>query len=192
MRPKCTVFIAISLDGFIAREDGGIDWLDVADSLLPPGEDHGYGEHMATVDAMVMGRSTFETVLGFGGDWPYGDLRMVVLTRQPDYTIPDVLPDCVTTSGEAPSRLLTALAEEGVKHVYVDGGVTIQSFLAEGLIDEMTITTIPVILGTGIPLFGPVPADVPVRLVWSRSWEGGLVQSKWEVVRGGASDGYST
>lgn len=188
MRPRCTVFIATSLDGFIARKDGRIDWLDVADSLMPEGEDHGYGDHMSTVDAMVMGRSTFETVLGFGGDWPYGDLRMVVLTRQQDYEIPDSLPDSVTTSAETPSRLLEALARKGVKHVYVDGGVTIQSFLAEGLIDEMTITTIPVILGEGIPLFGPVPADVPLKLAWNRSWDGGLVQSKWVVLR----DDYST
>ena len=182
MRPKCTVFIATSLDGFIARDDGRIDWLDMADSLLPPGEDHGYGDHMSTVDAMVMGRSTFETVLGFGGDWPYGELRMVVLTRQPYYEIPESVPDCVTVSSETPARLLGSLAGEGVKHVYVDGGVTIQSFLAEGLIDELTITTIPVILGEGRPLFGPVPSDVLLKLVWSRSWEGGLVQSKWEVV----------
>ena len=185
MRPKCTVFIATSLDGFIARKDGRIDWLDVADSLMPEGEDHGYGHYMSTVDAMVMGRSTFETVLGFGGDWPYGDLRMVVLTRQQDYEIPDSLPDSVTTSAETPSRLLAALSRKGVKHVYVDGGVTIQSFLADGLIDEMTITTIPVILGEGIPLFGPVPADVLLKLAWSRSWDGGLVQSKWEILRDG-------
>lgn len=188
MRPKCTVFIATSLDGFIARKDGRIDWLDIADSLLPPGEDHGYGEHMATVDAMVMGRSTFETVLGFGGDWPYGDLRMVVLTRQTDYAIPDSVPASVSVSGEPPAQLLETLAKEGVQHVYVDGGVTIQSFLAEGLMDEMTITTIPVILGEGIPLFGPVPADIPVKLAWSRSWDGGLVQSKWDVVRDAGDD----
>ncbi|MDA8018058.1 MAG: dihydrofolate reductase family protein [Thermoanaerobaculia bacterium] len=183
MRPKCSIYIATSLDGFISRLDGGIDWLEVVDPLIPAGEDCGFAEHMATVDAMVMGRETFETAVGFGGEWPYGQTRIVVWTRQTDYGVPVSVADCVTTSGEEPARLLESLAAEGVTHVYVDGGLTIRSFLAEDLIDEITITTIPMLIGEGRPLFGPLKSDIELEFLWSRSWDFGLVQTKYAVRR---------
>lgn len=179
MNPKCSIFIATSLDGFIAREDDSLDWLDAANELIPPGEDCGYGEHISTVDTLVMGRSTFEKVLGFG-EWPYGATPVVVMSRR-DFTLPPSLPECVSTSRKSPKELLAELSSIGVRHVYVDGGLTIQSFLAESLVDELTITIIPILLGSGKPLFGPLTSDIQLSLVSSREYAFGFVQQKYKV-----------
>lgn len=179
MNPKCSVFIATSLDGYIAREDGGLDWLDAANELVPAGEDCGYGEHMCTVDTLVMGRKTFETVLGFG-EWPYGDTPIVVMSRR-ELALPPSLPEWVCTSRKSPRELLDELSSTGVRHVYVDGGLTIQSFLADNLVDEITITVIPVLLGSGKPLFGPLTSDIQLSLISSRGFAFGFVQQKYEV-----------
>lgn len=188
MRPRCSVFLAVSLDGFIAREDGSIDWLERAQGEVAPGDDLGYAAFFAGVDALVMGRRTFDTVRGFPS-WPYGDRRVVVCSRGP-VAIPPALGPQVTASSASPADLLVALRAEGVGHVYVDGGETIRRFLAADLVDELTITTIPVLLGRGRPLFGPGGAlpsgDPPERwlaLLGSRATPEGFVQSAWRVRR---------
>jgi len=170
---RASVFIATSLDGFIAREDGRIDWLPENP------EPHGYDEFIASVDAIIIGRKTFETVLSFGG-WFYGKTLVVVLSSRPsELKAPDGA-NCEFMSGD-PRDIVAALEQRGVKHAYVDGGVTIQRFLQAGLIQSMIITRIPVLLGSGIPLFGPLSHDVRLEHVATRSFSGGLVQSEYTI-----------
>jgi dihydrofolate reductase len=172
---KASVFIATSLDGFIARPDGALDWL--------PGDDcepHGYTEFMETVDALLLGRNTFEIVMKFPG-WPYGTKPVVVLsTTLTELTTPEGAV-CEVMSG-TPNEIVARLEERGMKHLYVDGGVTIQRFLEAGLIQRLIITRIPVLLGSGIPLFGPLSRDVRLEHVATRTYRGGLVQSEYLVV----------
>lgn len=183
MNPKISVFIATSLDGFIARADGGLDWLESADELHAHdgAEDYGYKEFIDTVDLLVMGRRTFEQVLTFP-DWPYDEREVVVLSSRP-LAIPAALAATVTWSARTPRDLVAQAAIEGATHLYVDGGVTIRRFLADGLIDEMTITQIPILLGEGIPLFGPIGGDAPLRHMSTRAFPNGYVQSKYRVER---------
>jgi dihydrofolate reductase len=171
---NASVFIATSLDGFIARANGAIDW-------LPPGggEEHGYDAFIATVDALVIGRNTFETVLTFG-TWPYGKKPVFVLTTRP---LPAPAPAGAVLermSGD-PREIVSQLAARGVRHIYVDGGITIQRFLRAGLIQRLIITRIPVLLGDGIPLFGALPGDVALRHVATRQYASGLVQTEYVV-----------
>jgi dihydrofolate reductase len=169
---KASVFIATSLDGFIAREDGGLDWLP-ADG----GEPHGYTEFIATVDALVIGRKTLETVLAFDA-WPYGTKPVVVLsTTLSAVTVPDGAV-CEVMAG-TPREILARLAHRGMKHLYIDGGVTIQGFLEAGLIQRLIVTRIPVLLGRGIPLFGPLSHDIRLEHVGTRSFPSGMVQSEY-------------
>lgn len=182
MTTKCSVFIATSLDGFIARDDGGIDWLDDANRAVPPDEDCGYSKFMADVDALVIGRNTFAQVLGFGA-WPYGDMPAVVMSRR-GFALPPQLPSAVSVSNEAPPTLVARLAALGAGKIYVDGGQTIQSFLAAGLIDDMTITTIPILLGSGKPLFGPLPAAVRLVHLETTAFDFGFVQTRYRVIHG--------
>lgn len=181
MPSSCRVFIATSLDGFIARTDGSIDWLEAIDPLVPPGEDMGYAEFMSTVDALVMGRSTFEMAMSFD-PWPYGATPVVVLSSKL-HALPVTAPATVSLHRGGPTALVADLAARGLTRLYVDGGLTIQSFLALHLIDELTITTIPVLLGSGKPLFGAVPADVRLEHVSTRAYEFGLVQTTYRVQR---------
>jgi len=171
---RASVFIATSLDGFIARLDDGLDWLP-ADG----GEPHGYDEFMATVDALVFGRRTYEKVLTFGA-WPYGKKPVVVLTSRPDAIVPPAGAVCEAMAGTA-HEIVARLGERGMKHLYIDGGVTIQRFLEAGLIQRMIVTRIPVLLGTGIPLYGPLSRDVRFDHVATRTYAGGLVQSEYRV-----------
>jgi dihydrofolate reductase len=167
-----TVFVGMSVDGFIARPDGGIDWLPQVE------EEHGYTELMATVDAVVIGRATYETVLGFGGTWPYGRTPVVVLsTRTLDLSSHRGYP-VEQMSGE-PRDIVARLEARGMKHIYVDGGVTVQRFLRAGMIQRLIVTRVPVLIGQGIPLFGPLDADVPLRHVRTRDFPSGLVQSEY-------------
>lgn len=170
---KASVFIATSLDGFIARRDGALDWLPV------DCEPHGYHEFIATIDAVVIGRKTFETVLEFGG-WAYGQTPVIVLSttmselKAPEGAICDLM------SG-TPHEIVAQLTQRGLKHIYVDGGVTIQGFLRSGLIQRLIITRIPVLLGSGIPLFGPLSHDIRLEHVATRAYAGGLVQSEYVI-----------
>lgn len=183
MTSHCAVFIATSLDGFIARADGSIDWLNDANARIPAGEDCGYAAFMANIDALVMGWNTFEQVLSFD-EWPYGELPIVVLTRRiRTRELPPRVPATVTLSADDPATLVVRMAEMGLHRLYVDGGLTIQRFLSAGLIDELTITTIPVLVGNGKTLFGTLSKDVPLELVSTRSYDFGFVQSRYRVLR---------
>lgn len=176
---KASAYIATSLDGFIAREDGDIDWLHSAGGSDEK-EDYGYADFMASVDALIMGRNTFETALGFGA-WPYTGKRVVVLSSRP-MSIPDDLADTVAASSAPPLALLSDLEKQGINHVYVDGGKTIQGFLRAGLINELTITRIPILIGKGIPLFGTLDRDIRLTHLHTQAYATGLVQSKYVIV----------
>jgi len=143
------VYIATSLDGFIATSDGGLDWLD--ESPNPEENGYGYAKFMSGIDALVMGRKTFEKVLTFGS-WPY-DKPVYVLSNG-KVMIPKTLETKVEVVSGTPKKVIAHLKKRGHQNLYIDGGVTIQGFLKEDLIDEMIITRIPVLLGNGIPLFG--------------------------------------
>jgi dihydrofolate reductase len=170
---KASVFIGTSLDGFIARANGDFDF-------LPPGggEPHGYDEFMATVDALVMGRKTFETVLTFE-TWPYGERPVFVLSTRPLATAPPGA--VVERMSGAPADIVSQLAARGIQHIYVDGGITIQRFLQAGLIQRLIITRVPVLIGDGIPLFGALQHDVALTHVATRHYASGLVQSEYLV-----------
>jgi dihydrofolate reductase len=170
---EASVFIATSLDGFIARPDGSLDWLPANG-----GEPHGYTEFMATVDALVIGRKTYETVLAFGA-WPYGTRPVFVLSTRPLAPAP---PHAVMEhmAGD-PVEIVAQLDARGIQHAYVDGGNTIQRFLRAGLIQRLIITRIPVLLGDGISLFGALERDIVLRHVATRSYARGLVQSEYGV-----------
>jgi dihydrofolate reductase len=172
---KATVFVGTSVDGFIARPDGRLDWLPDAP------EPHGYDELIASVDTIVIGRKTFETVLSFEG-WVYGAKRIVVLSSHPlDLSAAIARGGVVEQMGGPPEEIVARLAATGAQHLYVDGGVTVQGFLRARLIDRLVITRIPVLLGDGIPLFGSVPADIRLRHIATRSYPSGLVQSEYEL-----------
>ncbi len=178
---KVSVYVGISLDGYIARRDGSIDWLNQAQSLVPDGEDCGFKAFMDSVDTLIMGRKTFEQVITFGG-WPYGQTPIIVLSHTP-MTIPSHLQDKVSYSSESPRLLLERLSEQGVGHVYVDGGRTIQGFLAESLIDDITTTTVPIALGDGIPLFGPMEKDLKLSHVKTEIYDFGFVQTTYQITK---------
>lgn len=175
---NASVFIATSMDGFIAREDGRIDWLPSGEPT--DAEDYGYKDFISTVDAIVMGRRTYETALGFG-EWPYGAMPVIVLSGKA-LAIPARLAGTVEHMSLPPAGVVQALADRGAKHAYIDGGATIQGFLRARLIQSLTITRIPVILGRGIPLFGPLEKDAVLRHLETRHFPSGFVQSRYEIV----------
>ena len=175
---KASIFIAASLDGYIARENGDIDWLSEVNEVAD-GEDYGYQEFMDSVDVLVMGRISFEKVLAFG-EWPYGHKRVVVLSSR-SLNIPDDISETVEAQSWAAAELVEQLSKRGVKHLYIDGGKTIQGFLQAGLIQEIIITRIPILLGVGIPLFGPLKGDIRLKHLETRTFAKGLVQSRYEV-----------
>ncbi len=170
-RPRCSVFIAASLDGFIARADGALDWLSVVERA---GEDYGYRAFFDGVDALVMGRKTYDTVLGFDA-WPNEGKRCIVLTHAP----PALKRRDEEFASGRPGPLLERLAAQGVRSVYVDGGAVIRQFLAAAVVDELTLSVIPVLLGDGIRLFEGGGADRNLRLIESRSFDSGLVRLKY-------------
>ena len=170
---RASVFIGTSLDGFIARTNGDFDFLPAEP------EEHGYEAFFASVDALVIGRGTFETVLAFP-TWPYGDKRVVVLSSGP-LDLAKVQGGVVDQMSGEPRDIVAKLDAQGVKHAYIDGGITIQRFLRAGLIQRLIITRVPVLIGTGRPLFGPLDADLKVRHVATRSYASGLVQSEYAI-----------
>jgi len=171
------MFMAMSLDGFVAREDFGLDWLM---KQKVDGEDHGNAVFMDFVDGIVMGSGSFRTVLAFE-TWPY-EKPVVVLSRTMKPTdIPEQLRDKVSVSALAPQQLMASLSEQGWKRAYIDGGKIIQSFMREGLIDDMTVTVVPILIGTGKRMFGALNADIDLRLLESKSFPSGLVTSRYEV-----------
>jgi dihydrofolate reductase len=174
---KLSVFCGVSVDGFLARPNHALDFLRTGEQ-----EPHGFEEFYGSVDVVVIGRKTFEVVLTFG-KWFYGRKPVVVLSsRRLDFS--SVQGGVVEQMRGEPAKIVTQLKARGFQHAYIDGGITIQRFLAAGLIDRLVITRVPVLIGTGIPLFGPVPRDINLRHVATRCYKGGLVQSEYAV--GGA------
>jgi dihydrofolate reductase len=174
-RPRCSVFIATSIDGHIARPDGTFDFLSIVDR---PDEDYGFAEFFASIDALVIGRNTYETALGFA-EWPYAGKRCFVLTHRETQSV----------HGEqffagAPAALLDQLALAGAQRLYVDGGAVIRQFLADNLIDDMTLSIVPVLLGKGVPLFGAEVPEQRLVLKTSQAYESGLVQLCYERLEG--------
>jgi len=172
---KLSVFCGTSVDGFLARVDDTFDFL-----LEGEQEPHGFKEFLASVDVVVMGRRTFEVVQNLGHLELYGDKPMMVLSSRPLGLSSGESGKIDRMSGE-PGEIVRQLEARGFQHAYVDGGVTIQRFLAAGCIDRLVITRVPVLIGAGIPLFGPVPRDIQLRHVVTRSYPGGMVQSEYEV-----------
>jgi dihydrofolate reductase len=168
-----SVFIGISVDGFIARKNDDLDFLP------EDAEPHGYDEFIASVDAIVVGRKTFEKVLSFG-TWPYGEKRVVVLSSRP-LDLSKAVGGVVEQMAGPPAEIVSQLAARGVYNLYVDGGVTIQRFLRAGAIQRLIITRVPVLIGEGVPLFGALPHDVRLRHIATRHYPSGLVQSEYEV-----------
>jgi dihydrofolate reductase len=171
------VFIAISLDGYIARPDGDIGWLLQRDD---PTEDHGYLDFIIDKDMIVMGRGSYEKVLALD-TWPY-DRPVLVLSKQlADMSVPEALKGKVRFSNLTPANAMEEMARQNVRRVYVDGGWLLQSFLRDGLINDIVITTVPVLIGAGRPLFGALSRDIDLTLVSSRSFPSGLVQSTYRL-----------
>jgi dihydrofolate reductase len=164
-RPRVSAFLGASLDGFIAEADGGLGFLDPFVH-----EEHGYAAFYASVDTLIMGRKTYETVLGFDA-WPFADKRVRVLSRTP--RTPRFGERFL--SGE-PRSVLAALATEGARHVYADGGEVVTEFLAAGCLDALVVSIVPVVLGEGIRLFGTSPGMHRLSLLSSRTLESGVVQ----------------
>jgi len=172
------VFIATSLDGFIAREDHSIDWL--MNQPEDP-EDRSFHEFMETVDGLVMGSNSFRTVLGFK-QWIYNKPVVVLSKSLSKADIPDWITGDVEISNLDVESLVSSLEARGWSSVYIDGGAVIQSFLKAGYIEEITITKIPVLIGSGIPLFGEIESDIQLELISSKSTGAGFVQTKYKVV----------
>lgn len=171
---KLSVFCGVSVDGFLARANHALDFLDTGGE-----EPHGFEEFYSNIDVIVIGRKTFEVVLTFGG-WPYGKKPVVVLSsRSLDFS--SIKNGVVEQMAGEPAEIVARLSERGFKHAYIDGGITIQRFLAAGLIDRLVITRVPILIGSGIPLFGPLPRDITLTHVATRSYKGGLVQSEYEI-----------
>ncbi|NUN06523.1 MAG: dihydrofolate reductase [Bdellovibrio sp.] len=174
---KGHVFIATSLDGFIARPDGDIAWLLKRDD---PSEDHGYNSFMANIDGIIMGRGTYEKVAAME-QWYY-EKPVIVLSktlRQQD--LPARLADKVRIMNLTPREIMKLLEEQSWKHVYVDGEQVIQSFLRENLIDDLVITQVPVLIGQGLSLFGSINEDISLKLLKTTPFPSGLLQTHYKI-----------
>lgn len=166
------VYIATSLDGFIATKSNGLEWLD---RVKAEGEDYGYAQFMASVDAIVMGRNTYDIVRGFG-EWPFQGKKVIVVTHRPLTPVQD------EQATSAPLRsILSCLEAQGVRKIYLDGGHLIRSGLSGGLVDQITLSIIPIILGDGIPLFGRIGAEIPLESLSAKRFPSGLVQLVYRV-----------
>ena len=171
---KLSVFCGVSVDGFLARPDHQVDFLHTHEQ-----QPHGYEEFYRSVDVVVIGRNTYQFVVSYG-QWLYGKKPVVVLSSRPiDFSwIKNGVVDQM--SGE-PSTIVAKLEARCYRHAYIDGGVTIQRFLAAGLIDRIVINSVPVLIGKGMPLFGPLPHDVDLRHIATKIFRGGLVQNEYEI-----------
>ena len=187
-KPRVSVFIATSLDGFIARQDGDVAWLHEGEPP-PEGEDLGFGELMNAIDYLLMGRVTFEKVLEFG-QWPY-EKPVMVLSRSLT-EVPGHLQSRVSITSDSPEALMKRLDQAGVRHVYLDGGKVIQSFLGHGLVDDLCLTTLPILLGQGRPLFGALTADIHLKHRFTKAWDNGFVQSSYRVLHASKNQALQT
>ena len=169
------VFIATSLDGYIADKNGSIDWLHSIPN--PDQNDMGYAEFMSDIDALIMGRNTFQTVCGFDIEWPYH--KHVYVLSNTLTSIPKDFQEYASLVNGSLSQVLESIHSQGHQKLYIDGGSTIQSFLKEDLIDELIITTIPIVLGGGIALFGELTEPLTFKCVESKIYLDSIVQSKF-------------
>lgn len=171
-RPQISIYIAMSIDGYIARKNGGLDWLEyghIGD------EDYGFKEFISSIDALVLGRNTYEVVSSFD-KWPYEGKKVIVLS----HTLNEVREEATLFCGQLPD-LISMLHSEGIKRVWIDGGITVSKFLEAGLVDDITISVIAMVLGSGIPLFSTMSQEHKCRLISTQSYPSGLVQLKYEV-----------
>ncbi len=176
--PTGHVFIATSLDGFVARASGALDWLM---KQLTEGEDHGYDAFMASVDGLVMGRGSFEAVRAFE-EWPYAKPVVVMSQTLGQDDVPAEIADRVTLTRLDPAGVMKMLDGQGWRRAYIDGGKVVQSFLRDGLIADMTLTRIPILIGDGLPLFGALDRDVDCEHLDTRTFPSGLVTSRYRIV----------
>jgi len=174
--PRVSAYLGISLDGCIAEADGGLGFLAPYQAA---GTDYGYTDFMATVDAVVMGRATFDVLRTFDVPWPFGERPVVVLTHRVLPATPSV-PATVSVQSGALKPLLHRLATAGVRHVYIDGGQVVRQALQEDVVDTLTLSVVPELLGQGRPLFGPEVPRSHWRLIGSEPWRSGLVQLRYE------------
>jgi dihydrofolate reductase len=172
-RPKISIYIATSIDGYIARKDGSLDWLDRVGGF---DEDYGFQKLLDSIDAVILGRNTYEIAASVP-NWPYKGKRINVLSNR----LQTVREEAELFRGDL-TQLASQLHLDGIKHIWIDGGVTISQFLELQMVDLMTLSVIPVILGTGMPLFSAIGKELPCRLISSQSYPSGLVQLNYEMV----------
>lgn len=172
-RPKISIYISASIDGYIARKDHSLDWLDRVGGF---DEDYGFQKLLGDIDALIIGRKTYEVATTVPE--PYPGKRVVVLSN----SLGSVRSDMELYRGDL-VELICKLRREGVNHIWIDGGSVISQFLSSNLVDEMTLSIIPVILGSGIPLFQVITQEIPCRLIASQGYRSGLVQMHYEIVR---------
>jgi dihydrofolate reductase len=178
MRPTIVVYIATSIDGYISRADGRIDWLSPAEDAA---SFQRFEKFLSTIQAIAMGRNTFLQVLSFER-WPYRDIPVYVLSKSLSQ-LPENSPRAVRLRNCSPEDLIAELGSENLQRVYVDGGETVKRFLEKDLIDELTITRLPILLGSGRTLFGPLPFDLKYQHVSTETFTTGTVQTKYLRVR---------
>jgi dihydrofolate reductase len=172
------VYIATSTDGFIATKDGGVDWLMEVPNT--DNSDYGFAEFMDSIDALVMGRKTYEKVLSFDCEWPYSK-KVFVLSNSLNKVDPSVEGKVKVIRGSL-NDVIKQLNNDGYKKLYIDGGTTIRGFLKENLIDEMIITKVPVNLGEGIPLFQNNDHESKFKLSSTKTYENGMVKYHYKRV----------
>lgn len=178
MTIKTSAFVGISLDGFLARADGRLDWLLAADQQ---GVDHGYDAFIETIDVIVMGRKTYDAIEQFD-EWPYGNRRVFVLSSSQKLGISSRWKDHITVVNTPIPALLDDLEHGGSRHAYVDGGSVIQALIEADRLDEITITTVPVLIGSGISLFGQLKRDIQLELIHATSYSDGMTQSVYRFI----------
>jgi dihydrofolate reductase len=174
------VFMAISLDGFVARQDDQIDWLT---KQKTDSDDVGYAEFEASVDGIIMGSGSFKNVLTFGG-WHYKKPVVVMSKTMSQADIPERLEGKVSVSALEPTELMQSLKEDGWDRAYVDGGKIVQSFISSGLIADLNLTLVPILIGDGKRLFGPTDGDIDLELIRSTPFKSGLIQNLYRVATG--------
>ncbi len=183
---KCSVFIATSADGYIATEDGGVEWLDTAgrsEADIADNPDMGFAEYLSSVDCLIMGRKCMEKISSFeltADQWPYGERRIVVLSRTLREPSPNLPGKVEMYNGEIP-HLIAEMEQQGFQHAYVDGGATITSFLNLQLIDEICLTRAPVLLGGGIPLFGKTDRQIRLENARASAFANDFVQVRYDL-----------
>ena len=182
---KCSVYIATSADGYIATLDGGVDWLQTAGNMEADmgSEDLGYQFFMESVDCMIMGRKCMEMISSMNlapEQWPYGDAHIVVLSNSIKESPENLRGKVEMYSGDI-RDLINELEQKGLEHAYIDGGSTITAFLNLQLINEMTITQVPVLLGEGVPLFGKIDSVINLENAEASAYPNGYIQIKYDV-----------